>query len=277
VGHGGGPGGPLGRAGNGAAGAPLSPGRCARSRAVSRCRGVGAERALGRGKEHGPLTRVSMAARDASGARAAAAPVSEERRSRIGALKQQLVQSDNDMAKLEDHIRGLLIKSKGTWEHHHHPGPTGASPRLPSPFRAAPRRVPPSDAPAAQLAGATRLPDVPAPTAASPWAVLQVPEEADELKRQLEGAWRECDRAKAQALADKLTIQDLRQKLVDASQLEQHGSELHARLHVATEASSDKDRMIRLLEEEVAELRCDAQRDPPVHLHPGRAMLRDSA
>ena len=250
MGHGGGPGGPLGRAGNGAAGAPLSPGRYARSRAVSRCRGVGAERALGRGKEHGPLTRVSMAARDASGARAAAAPVSEERRSRIGALKQQLVQSDNDMAKLEDHIRGLLIKSKGTWEHHHHPGPTGASPRLP---------------------------DVPAPTAASPWAVLQVPEEADELKRQLEGAWRECDRAKAQALADKLTIQDLRQKLVDASQLEQHGSELHARLHVATEASSDKDRMIRLLEEEVAELRCDAQRDPPVHLHPGRAMLRDSA
>ena len=46
--------------------------------------------------------------------RAVSTPEAEGRRSRIGALKQQLTDSDHDMAKLEDHIRGLLVKSKGT-------------------------------------------------------------------------------------------------------------------------------------------------------------------
>ena len=196
-----------------------------------------------------------MAARNGDGVRVpSAAPVAAERLSRIGALKQQLVRSDNDMAKLEDHIRGLLIKSVRPFDLHHHHGRTGASPRLPSPFRERARAVS-GDSPPAQPAGAVRLPDVAVPTEGSPWAVLQVPQEANELKRQLEGAWRESERVRAQSLADKLTIEDLRQKLVDATKVDKHGSELQTKLHLATEASSDKDRMIRLLEEEVAELR----------------------
>jgi hypothetical protein len=197
-----------------------------------------------------------MAARNGDGVRVpSAAPVAAERLSRIGALKQQLVRSDNDMAKLEDHIRGLLIKSVRPFDHHLHHGPTGASPRLPSPFRATPRLALSGDSPRVQTAGAVRLPDVAVPTEGSPWAVLQVPQEENELKRQLEGAWRESERVRAQSLADKLTIEDLRQKLVDATKVDKHGSELQTKLHLATEASSDKDRMIRLLEEEVAELR----------------------
>ena len=33
-----------------------------------------------------------------------------------GALKQELSKSDNDIAKLEDHIRGLLVKSSSTMQ-----------------------------------------------------------------------------------------------------------------------------------------------------------------
>ena len=179
-----------------------------------------------------------------------------ERKSRIGALKQQLVQSDQDMAKLEDHIRGLLIKSKGNFnaKEQGHFLTRGLSPRLSPPVTSA-RRHANANIPQNSSEDEGARSGVPDLNPGSPWAVLQVSDEAAELREQLESTWRESERAKSQLLADKLTIQDLRQKLLDATRHEKHGSELETKLHFATESSSDKDRMIRLLESEVAELK----------------------
>jgi len=180
-----------------------------------------------------------------------------ERKSRIGALKQQLSQSDSDMARLEHHIRGLLVRSQAP-----PPGggkrqrPRGALDASTDPLALLGAGWPGSSPSAvASAAGAPRLPGVALGTAhGSPWAVLQVPDDEDELRRQLEGAWRENEHLKARELADRLTIEDLRQKLVGVSRHEMLDSEIQAQLRLAKDESAEKDRMIRVLEIEVDRL-----------------------
>lgn len=177
-------------------------------------------------------TNAAMRGRALTGANEPA----QERKSRIGALKQQLTQSDEDMARLEHHIRGLLVKSKGQCRRSVH----DSEPHLHSlPLPTGQTRQSGTSVPPASTAGTLHLPALANASEGSPWgklnascrlhgaglpsdfaapAVLQVPDDADELRPQLEGAWRENERLKARELADRLTIEDLRQKLVASSQ-----------------------------------------------------------
>ena len=163
-----------------------------------------------------------------------------ERRSRISTLKDKLIQSDNDMARLEDHICGLLrskrdVMNQGANRKHQSGAPKGTR----KPVQAA-----------RHLSWGSPLCDrgeiLSEQAVGSPWAVLQVPDEAS-LKHKLESSWSENERLRQEALADRLAMEDLRQKLVAASECDKGHSELQVKNMILENEVADLKEKIQIL------------------------------